>query len=59
MYRFAIFIALSHNPRALIAYDIIWALAFAAAVPFAIRLRRAAREIDRRIRWERETRGDA
>lgn len=54
MDRYAFFIALAHNARALFIYDAAWLLLLAAAVPFALRLRQAAREIDRRIRFERD-----
>ncbi len=55
MDRFAFLIPLAHNARALFVYDSAWLLLLAAAVPYGLRLRRAAREIDRRIRWERDT----
>jgi hypothetical protein len=48
MDRRAPFIAFAHNPRALLVYDVIWLAALAAAVPFVLRLRQAARAIDRR-----------
>ena len=56
MDRSAVFITLAHNPRALLVYDVICLAFFAAAVPFVLRLRQAARAIDRRIRWERDCR---
>lgn len=53
--RYAYFIALAHNARALFVYDLSWSALLLAAIPFGIRLRQAAKEIDRRIRWERDT----
>ena len=49
--------ALAHNSHALLAYDAAWLVLLVLAVPFALRLRRAARQMDRKIRWEAETQG--
>ena len=54
--RCAPLVQLAHHPQALAVYDAAWVVLLIVAIPFAWRQYQAAREIERRIQLEQQSR---